>query len=130
MMRDVPLALTFDSSGEILEHQDYVSKTVEVQENFIISPVLAELPPPNPRRPGVFRILGDRLFDDEESFRHVTEQYQHGQLTLGEAAELLGMGRYEYNARLAETGIFQESEPRTEGEIAEGQVIIRRLREE
>ena len=66
----------------------------------------------------------------EELFQHVTEEYQRGELTLGEAAELLGMNRHEYDARLKELGIVQERIARTAGDVTLAQKLIEELRKE
>lgn len=66
----------------------------------------------------------------EKLFQRVTEKYRRGELTLGEAAELLGMNRYEYDARLKELGVVQEPEVRPKEDIAVAQGLIKKLRKQ
>ena len=65
--------------------------------------------------------------DFEDLFRGITDDYRHGRLTLGEAADLLGMNRWEYDAQLQKLGIVQEPEPRTKEEIRDAQTLIEKL---
>ena len=46
---------------------------------------------------------------------------------LGEAADLLGMNRWEYDAQLQKLGIVQETELRKKEEIREAQTLIEKL---
>ena len=66
--------------------------------------------------------------DFDSLFQQVTKDYLYGKLTLGEAAELLGLSRWEYEQRLQELGLVQESEPRTSAEIEASQALIEELR--
>jgi len=69
-----------------------------------------------------------QIASPEEFFQFVTKEYERGKLTLGEAAELTGMDRYEYDARLKQLGIVQEAEPGSQEDSAKAQKIIEKLR--
>jgi predicted HTH domain antitoxin len=72
--------------------------------------------------------LPDNAVSLEQLFRQVTKQYQQGDLTLGEAAELLGMNRFEFDARLKELGIVQEPTERKKDEITVAENVLREVR--
>ncbi len=66
----------------------------------------------------------------EARFWEVTRQWQHGELTRSEAAYLLGMDRWDYDARLRELRISQIPEERTLAELNQAVEWIRELREQ
>ena len=63
----------------------------------------------------------------EYRFRGITDDYRHGRLTLGEAADLLGVNRWGYDAQLQKLGIVQESAPRTKEEMRDAQTLVEKL---
>jgi len=70
------------------------------------------------------RSVSHRAVGAGELFQRVAEEYQCGKLTLGEAAELLGMNRYEYDAWLEELDITQEPVARTKEDVT---LVVRQL---
>jgi hypothetical protein len=61
-------------------------------------------------------------------FQEVTRQYQVGDLTLGEAAEALGISRWDYAARLRDLHITQVRDPRTPEELKQLEEMARAQR--
>ncbi len=64
----------------------------------------------------------------EARFWEVTGQRQHGELTRNEAAYLLGMDRWDYDARLRKLRIGQIPEERTPEQRERAQELLRALR--
>lgn len=85
--------------------------------------------------PPIFKEIDLRLFDSMPSpevpylFQVITERYQRGELTLGEAAEMLGMNRYQYETQLNLRGLNQLPERRTEDEIKASEALLEMLRQ-
>jgi len=137
MASEIQIALHFDTSDMQEDYQNQVSRIDSVEENIEVFSLVGDLPQSLPSHHRDFRVIGDRLFAidprssaEDQMFQHVTEQYQRGELTLGEAAQLLGKNRYEYDTRLRELGIVQEPEPRVQQDINAAQKLIRDIQEQ
>ena len=62
---------------------------------------------------------------EEARFWEVNRQWQRGELTRGEAPSLLGMGLFDYEARLRQERVMQEREPEAEENARRALEIIR-----